>query len=132
MDMLRARKQEQLQNRFRAGSAWDTSGGISEPDAQFVFTNPLGGHLHPQTIHRHVKAVGAAIGVPELYTHGLRHAYTVLSLQNGDNPLTVSRNCGHASVAFTLDVYGVVSKTMRDEHARRMDLFIESLKDSTA
>ena len=94
--------------------------------------NPLGGHLHPHTIHRHVKNIGAAIGAPELYTHGLRHVYAVLSLQNGDDPLTVSRNCGHSSVAFTLDTYGGVSETMRDEHARRMDVFIAGLKGSTA
>jgi len=29
MDMLRTRKQEQLQDRFRAGSAWDASGGTT-------------------------------------------------------------------------------------------------------
>ena len=39
----------------------------------------------------------------------------------------VQEALGHHSAAFTLDVYGSVSETMRDNSAARMDNFIKSL-----
>ena len=41
---------------------------------------------------------------------------------------TLSNNLGHATVAFTMDVYGYISDTMMKESAARIDSFIESLK----
>ena len=40
---------------------------------------------------------------------------------------TVSESLGHATVAFTLDVYGHVTDTMRKASADRMQAFIESI-----
>ncbi len=53
--------------------------------------------------------------------------YAVISLQNGDDIKTVSENLGHATVAFTLDVYGHVTDKMRKDSADRMQAYIESL-----
>ena len=59
--------------------------------------------------------------------HDLRHTYAVLSLQNGDDVKTVQTNLGHASAAFTLDVYGHVSDRMQRESSDRMEKYIQSL-----
>ena len=53
--------------------------------------------------------------------------YAVLSLQNGDDVKTVQTNLGHASAAFTLDVYGHVSDRMQRESSDRMENYIKSL-----
>ena len=45
----------------------------------------------------------------------------------GDDIKTVSENLGHATVAFTLDVYGHVTEIMRKDSADRMQAYIESL-----
>ncbi len=37
----------------------------------------------------------------------------MLSLENGDDIKTVQGNLGHATAAFTLDVYGHVSDRMK-------------------
>ena len=47
-----------------------------------------------------------------------------LSLQNGDDVKTVQDNLGHASAAFTLDVYGHVSEKMKRDSADRMERYI--------
>ena len=60
--------------------------------------------------------------------HGLRHTYAVLSLQNGDDVKTVQGNLGHATAAFTLDVYGHVSERMKEDSANRMQRYIEGLR----
>jgi len=52
----------------------------------------------------------------------------VLSLQNGDDVKTVQKNLGHATAAFTLDVYGHVSEHMKEAGAQRMQRYIEAMR----
>jgi integrase len=40
--------------------------------------------------------------------HDLRHTYASLTLQRGVPLLVVSRQLGHASIAITADIYGVL------------------------
>jgi integrase len=120
MDLLR--QQRILQNKWKliAGPAWEETG--------LVFTNQLGGHLKPQTVYLHFKAAAAKIGLPKERFHDLRHTYAVASIRAGDDPKTVSGNLGHASVAFTLDVYGHVTGDMKKDSSDRMQEYIEKLK----
>ena len=53
-----------------------------------------------------------------------------MSLQNGDDVKTVQENLGHASAAFTLDVYGHVSDKMKQDSAARMEEYIRRLNAS--
>lgn len=120
MAVLRAQKQRQLEQRIRAGGAW------SNP-LNLVFTNAAGEHLCAQTVYLHFKKLAAAAGVPAARFHDLRHSYAVAALQSGDDIKTVQENLGHHTAAFTLDVYGHVTKEMRQASANRMDKFIEGL-----
>ncbi len=67
------------------------------------------------------------MGLHEVRLHDLRHIYSVLALQNGVDYKTLSSNLGHATVAFTMDVYGHVSETMMQNCAEIMQRYIESL-----
>lgn len=60
-----------------------------------------------------------------IITYG--HTFAVLSLQNGDSVKTVQGNLGHATAAFTLDVYGHVSEKMKEDSAQRMEKYIPNL-----
>jgi len=40
---------------------------------------------------------------------------------------TVQDNLGHATAAFTLDVYGHVTQKMKQESANRMEQFIQAV-----
>ncbi len=51
-----------------------------------------------------------------------------MQLQAGVDPKTVSKALGHATVAFTLDVYGHVSKKMDEDAAARMEAVIQGRK----
>ena len=59
--------------------------------------------------------------------HDLRHSYAVASIRAGDDIKTVQGNLGHATAAFTLDVYGHVSQKMRQQSADRMEEFIQKV-----
>lgn len=121
MELLRGVQRQQKENRLKAGSAW------SNP-MNLVFTGPLGGHLSSVTVYNHFKRIAQALGFPQVRFHDMRHTFAALSLQNGDDIKTVSENLGHATTAFTLDVYGHVTEQMRKESASRMQAFIDQAK----
>ncbi len=130
MEVLKSRKVKQMKDRLRAGDLWAAWSTPAEQNKALVFTNPLGQHLHPQTVYNHLKKLAAKIGAPDACVHDLRHTFAVLSLQNGDDVKTVQGNLGHATAAFTLDVYGHVSERMKEESAGRMQAFINSIKEA--
>ena len=59
--------------------------------------------------------------------HGLRRTFAVASIKSGDDIKTVQESLGHATAAFTLDVYGHVTKQMKQDSAARMEQFIKSV-----
>ena len=67
------------------------------------------------------------IGSPETRFHDLRHSYAVASIRSGDDIKTVQDNLGHATAAFTLDVYGHVTQQMKQESANRMEQFFKAV-----
>lgn len=119
-ECLRRERAEQAKNRLKYGSAYNNEHNL-------VFTNEIGGHLSPVTVYGCFKRHVVAIGCPEVRFHDLRHSFATISIQNGDDIKTVSENLGHATVAFTLDVYGHVTEKMKRDSADRMQKFIDSI-----
>jgi len=60
------------------------------------------------------------------FPYHLRHTFAVLSLQNGDDAKTVQGNLGHATAAFTLNVYGHAFERMKRDSAERMERYIKN------
>ena len=127
MDLLSKRQKEQGAQRLAAGEPWEGWKSEKERKTALVFTTAIGKNFSPQTVVNHYKKIAARIGAPESRVHDLRHTFAVLSLQNGDDVKTVQGNLGHATAAFTLDVYGHVSDRMKNESAARMEAFIKSV-----
>lgn len=125
--LLKQWQQRQIKDRLKVGSLWEGWTTERERQTSIVFTNDLGGHLHPQTVYNHFKKLAAAVGAPQARVHDLRHTFAVLSLQNGDDVKTVQENLGHATAAFTLDVYGHVSEGRKEASAQRMQRYIEAM-----
>ena len=76
---------------------------------------------------RNFKEIVAAIGRPDARFHDLRHSYAVASLRSGDDIKTVQGNLGHATAAFTLDVYRHVTYQMQEASAGRMQAYINDI-----
>ena len=98
---------------------WEHSG--------LVFTDELGHHLTPSIVYRSFKKAVTQIGRPDARFHDLRHSYAVAAILAGDDIKTVQDNLRHATVAFTLDVYGHVTKQMKQASANRMEAYIKSV-----
>lgn len=117
--VLRDVKRKQLENRLQYGPLWE--------DSDFVFTDELGHHLSASSVYKSFKKVMEQIGSPETRFHDLRHSYAVASIRSGNDIKTVQENLGHATAAFTLDVYGHVTEKMKQESAAQLDLFIKAV-----
>ena len=121
MDILCEVRTKQLQNHLASGTTWKN-------EYNLVFTNEEGHFVYPQTVYKKFKKIAAQIGRPYARFHDLRHTYAVTALQEGDDSKTVQQNLGHATAAFTLNVYGHVSEKMKQESANRMQKYYENIK----
>lgn len=119
MERLKQHKAAQTRQQLKAGKLWENSG--------FVFTNEIGQPLTKNTVYRDFKRAAAAIGRPDARFHDLRHTYATAALRTGDDIKTVQNNLGHATAAFTLDVYGHVTAQMQQESAARMDAYYKTI-----
>lgn len=119
LSVLKRARHQQIANRLRYGECYENS--------DFVFTDELGHHLSASSVYKSFKKVMEQIGSPETRFHDLRHSYAVASIQSGDDIKTVQENLGHATAAFTLDVYGHVTEKMKQDSAARMERFIKAV-----
>ena len=122
IDLLQKHKIKQQQQRLAAGELWKGFDNLEEQETAFVFCDDLGQHLKQDTVRSDFKEL-----CPDSRVHDLRHTFAVNSLQAGDDFKTVSESLGHATAAFTLDVYGHVSDEMRKQHAARQQEYIKAL-----
>ena len=67
------------------------------------------------------------MGLPEVRFHDAWHTYATLAMQNHVDPKTLSTALGHATVAFTMDVYAHTSDEMQQDMASKMENFISSM-----
>ena len=119
MKLLRVQRSRQAEQRIKVGPMWEDSG--------LVFTSETGHHLAIHTVYKDFKQIAASIGCPDTRFHDLRHSYAVAAIRSGDDIKTVQGNLGHATAAFTLDVYGHVTDQMKKESAARMESYIKSV-----
>ena len=98
-------------------------------NTNLVFTNAKGDHLSYRTVYDCFKRIVKKMGHSELCFHDLRHQYAVIAIKNGDDIKTIQSNLGHATAAFTLDVYGHVTEEMKRNSADRMESYLKALSD---
>ena len=119
VELLKKEKAKQDSNRKLFEGGYEDTG--------LVFTDEIGRRITPQAAYRAFKLVVTELGFETARFHDLRHSFAVASLKSGDDVKTVQENLGHATSAFTLDVYGHVTEQMKVESANRMEAFIQSV-----
>ena len=117
----------QLEQRLAAGELWQGWQSQEDMKTALVFLRDDGSNITAAALYQRYKHLAEKIRKPESRVHDLRHTFAVLSLQNGDNVKTVQDNLGHATAAFTLDVYGHVSERMKEDSAVRMQAYIDNM-----
>ena len=115
--LLREHRRAQMEARL-AGGWVDT-----DLTRDLVFRFNDGQFYGREILGRYAAKVGAAIGLPDLHPHDLRHSYAVAALRSGVDVKTVQNNLGHASAAMTLDTYAAYTSDMGRAAASKMSAF---------
>ncbi len=96
--LLRRHRASQAERILKLGSAYDDQG--------FVFANDLGDVADPDRFTRAFRALARKAGCPDLRLHDLRHFHAFGLIKSGAHIKVIQDRLGHASAAFTLQVYG--------------------------
>jgi integrase len=95
------------------------------PDAvDLVFTTPAGRPVHSDKLAKKFKAMLRESGLPAIRLYDLRHTAATLALSAGVPPKVVAEQLGHASAAFTLDIYSHVLPHMQAGAASRVEALL--------
>jgi integrase len=99
----------------------DTASPGTDPDAaRQIFKTRAGRPINSDYLAREFKQLLREAGLPPLPLYGLRHTSATLALAACVPAKVVSEQLGHASSAFTLDVYAHVLPHMQTEAAKRV------------
>jgi integrase len=124
IDVLKSHQEFQNVLKEKAGMIWEESG--------LIFCNEIGKPLDPSGVYHNFKRLIKRLGFNDNRFHDLRHTFATISLQNGVDIKTIQESLGHSNAAFTLQVYGHVSKQMQNTAAKKIDDFmIAQTKENT-
>ncbi|HEY3670029.1 MAG TPA: site-specific integrase [Acidimicrobiia bacterium] len=110
--VLRSWRKVQLEDRILLGDDYENSG--------LVFTREDGRFIHPDRFSQLFDKYVGSSGLPRIRLHDLRHTHASLALAAGVHPKVVSERLGHATVAFTLDVYSHAVPALQEDAADRV------------
>lgn len=105
VDILRAVRVRQLQDRMAAGPLWF--------DTDHIVIGKKGYPLAPNTISHAFQEVREKTGLREITFHGLRHGFATMSVMAGVDLPTLSARMGHSSTKITQHYYEIVSESDR-------------------
>jgi integrase len=89
--------------------------------AELIFTTPGGRPIDSDKLATTCKSILQKAGLPTIRLCDLRHTGATLALAAGVPPKVVSEQMGHASAAFTLDIYSHVLPHMQEEVAAKVE-----------
>ena len=105
-------------------ATWGEERRLLGQEGGLLFVWPDGRPLHPDTITSLFHDHCAAAGLPPIRLHDVRHSYATAALKAGVPAKIVSERLGHATVAFTLQVYSHVLPGMDQQAANTVAALI--------
>jgi len=94
-----------------------------------VFSNIEGKPIDPSVLSHNFARIAKRAGLQGVRFHDLRHTFASLMLLNGVAPKIISEALGHASVAFTMDVYSHILPGMQEEAMALLDRILPEGKN---
>lgn len=109
---------QQMEEQLRWGDAWVDSGK--------AFTMEDGSPLRLEYVTERFNTLVERAGLPPIRLHDLRHVAATLLLAAGNDMKVVSEILGHASAAFTSDVYTSVLSEVKARAAVKLDDYLRT------
>lgn len=86
-----------------------------------VFASIDGKPIDPSVLSHAFNRLARGAGLKGVRFHDLRHTFASLMLMRGAKPKVISEALGHASVAFTMDVYSHIIGGMQEDAMRLLN-----------
>ncbi|MCH7593252.1 MAG: site-specific integrase [Chloroflexi bacterium] len=119
--LLRQHRARQNEHILALGGAYEDQG--------LVFNGIRGGPLDLDDVSHQFKRIAIRAGHPDVTLHGLRHGHAAGLIKTGAHPRVVQERLGHASAAFTQQVYGHVAKGLQEQAA---NAFADALDETSS
>ena len=116
---LRAHRRRQSEERLAAGPAWNG-------DGELLFVDELGRPIHPARMTKLLAARAAAVGLPSVRLHALRHGHATHGLTAGVPLAVMSKRLGHSSIRITADTYSHLVPELDLAAAERVAALLEA------
>jgi len=121
LEKLAQQRTRQLEDRMRAGKAWNDHG--------FIFANEIGEPYAQYHLRYLFKQILKAAGLPDNFKpYDARHTIATLLMASGMNPKVVSERLGHSKIGITLQTYTHVSPGMQVEASEEAERLISGKK----
>lgn len=99
--------------------------GLETREDLLLFRARHGGPIRESCfVHDYFKPLLRSAELPAIRLYDLRHTAATISLIAGVSPKIISEQLGHASVAFTLDVYSHILPHMQDAAAEKVEALL--------
>jgi integrase len=96
-------------------------------DYPYIFVGRMGKPFDKSYLHKIIiKKFIPQLGLPKITIHGLRHTFASTMIQQGVNPLIISKQLGHAKVSMTLDTYSHLFENDLHLAADKMDKYLDN------
>ena len=116
IDVLRSHLEVQNELKGKSDTVWEENG--------LIFSNEIGKPIDPSGVYHYFKRLIKRLDFNNNRFHDLRHTFATIALQNGVDVKTIQETLGHSNAAFTLQVYGHVTKQMQNTAAKKIDDFM--------
>ncbi len=107
LEVLKAHRARQREQRLQAGSAWK--------NLDLVFCKGNGSYYNQSNHHKVFRRMLETAGLPVIRFHDLRHSAATILLSMGVNPKVIQERLGHANITITLGRYAHVTESMQHE-----------------
>jgi integrase len=84
-------------------------------DNDLVICNEFGLPFHPDSVYKKLRRKAIKLGIKPISFHSLRHTHATLLLAKDIHPKVISERLGHTDIAFTLNVYSHIQKSMQQK-----------------
>ena len=115
--VLKEHRLRQLEMSLKADAKWH--------EQDLVFCNVYGNFLHPFRLYQMFHKVLAAVSLPHMRFHDLRHSAATILLKMGVNIKVVQKILGHSDMSMTLGIYSHVLSGMQEEAVEKISGLFE-------
>ena len=128
LDALRQHRQQQREERLKAGPRWIDSGLVFTGYGFSGRRTQPGRGLHPRSVLHFLHRLLRAADLPPMRFHDLRHSAASLLLAQGVQLAEISKLLGHSKLATTSDLYSHLQRETSAKAARIMDAILTPAK----